>query len=82
MAARKDVRSRLGRAPLRFGDRVQLRIARLLITATVTEDRGYLGGRQVVMITRLDSGGQAETRDCFADELTIVRRFRPPARIA
>ncbi len=82
MAARKNVRSKRGRAPLRFGDRVQLRVARLLITATVTEDRGYLGGRQVVMITRVDPAGQTQTSDCYADELTIVRRFRPSARTA
>lgn len=82
MSARKDARGKRGRAPLRLGDRVQLRIARLLITATVTQDRGYLGGRQVVMISNLDPAGQLQTRDCFADELTIVRRARPTSRIA
>lgn len=79
---RKGVRSRGRRAPLRFGDRVQLRVARLVIQATVSGDRGFRDGRQVVWITWIDPAGETMDRDCYADELTIVRRARPTSRIA
>jgi hypothetical protein len=83
MVARQGTRSRRGgRAPLRLGDRVQLRVAFLVIQATVIEERGYRDGRQAVAITWVDQADQTQKLDCFADELTIVRRFRPSSRIA
>lgn len=83
MATRKDKHSKRGtRAPLRFGDRVQLRVARLVITATVIGERGFREGRQAVALSWIDQAGQTQTLDWFADELTVVRRARSSSRIA
>lgn len=40
-------------------------------------DRGFRDGRHAVVITWVDPAGQTQKLDCFADELTVVRRAGP-----
>lgn len=48
-----------------------------MIRATVVGDRGLRDGRQFVVITWVDQAGETQKLDCFADELTVVRRAGP-----